>query len=96
MPNRHYGPDEEPSGRERQRLLQIVAPPGSACHLCGRLIVHGLRRWHPLGPSMDHLLPRSRGGTWELHNLAAAHYGCNSARGNKLLEPKPTRRSRRW
>ncbi|WP_416347644.1 HNH endonuclease [Cryobacterium sp. 10I1] len=96
MVNRYNGPDPEPSGHERQRLLAEVCPPGSRCHLCGELIENGLRRWHPRGPSMDHLLPRSKGGTWDRHNLAPAHYGCNSTRGNTDLLVKRTRRSRDW
>ncbi|WP_369125145.1 HNH endonuclease [Cryobacterium sp. 10S3] len=45
---------------------------------------------------MDHLLPRSKGGTWDRANLAPAHYGCNSGRGNRDL-PEPERiRSREW
>ncbi|PWC04265.1 HNH endonuclease [Agromyces badenianii] len=96
MPNRHNGPDPEPSGRERQRLLAEVCPPGSICHLCKEPIEFGLRRWHPRGPSMDHLRPRSKGGTWDRWNLAPAHYGCNSARGNADLEPPKPKRSRRW
>ncbi len=74
----------DPSGRERQRLLAVVCPPGSVCWLCGGArgpIVLGLRRGHPLGPSMDHVVPRSMGGSWDLSNLRPAHFGCNSARG---------------
>ncbi|WP_416347758.1 HNH endonuclease [Cryobacterium sp. 5I3] len=45
---------------------------------------------------MDHLVPRSKGGFWDRSNLAPAHYGCNSARGNDDLPVKRTRRSRAW
>ncbi|MBU3994790.1 MAG: HNH endonuclease [Actinobacteria bacterium] len=95
MPNRHYGVDPEPSGRERQRLLAIVCPPGSLCWLCGEPIIHGLRPRHSRGPSMDHVLPRIHGGTWELDNLKPAHFGCNSGRRERA--PKQVRvRSRVW
>ena len=88
MPNRHNGPDPEPSGRARQQLLAEVCPPGSLCEVpeCkqpSRVIEFDLRRFHPRGPSMDHILPRSKGGTWDRSNLRPAHYGCNSARGNR-------------
>ncbi|TAJ46284.1 MAG: HNH endonuclease [Herbiconiux sp.] len=96
MPNRHNGPDPEPSGRARQRLLAIVSPPGSVCHLCDKPIVYGLRARHRLGPSMDHVIARSKGGTWDVWNLKPAHFGCNSARGNRDIPAKAGKRSRRW
>lgn len=88
------GPDEL-SGRARQALLAEIAPPGSTCWLCDEPIEHGLRRWHPRGPSMDHVLPRSEGGTWDRANLRPAHYGCNSRR---QADPAPNTgpRSRDW
>ena len=88
---------DDPTGRARKALLAIVCPEGSTCWLCGQPIIHGLRRWHPRGPSMDHVIPRSHGGTWDLRNLRPAHYGCNSARGNG--PPKRAtkiNRSREW
>lgn len=96
MPNRYNGPDPEPSGRERQRLLQVVCPPGSVCWLCGKPIMFGLRPRHPMGPSMDHVLPRSLGGWWDLSNLRPAHYGCNSRRKNKIVLTGISRSSREW
>jgi 5-methylcytosine-specific restriction endonuclease McrA len=96
MSNRDNGPDANPSGRARQKLLAEVAPEGSTCHLCGAPIEYDRPRFHPRGPSMDHVIPRSKGGTWERANLRPAHYGCNSSRGNKDLNPKPVRRSRAW
>lgn len=95
MPVRSDGPDIEPSGRERQRMLAIVCPPGATCWLCHEPITFGLRPRHPRGPSMDHVTPRSKGGTWDLPNLRPAHYGCNAARGNRDVRVKG-HRSRRW
>lgn len=96
MVSRAYGPDPEPSATERKRLLAIVCPPGSDCHLCRTPIRFGLRRWHPKGPSMDHVIPRSKGGTWDLANLRPAHYGCNSGRRDRDIVSLPGTRSRAW
>jgi 5-methylcytosine-specific restriction endonuclease McrA len=96
MSNRDNGPDPEPSGRARQKLLAEVAPEGSRCHLCGEAIDYNRPRFHPRGPSMDHVIPRSKGGLWERGNLRPAHYGCNSSRGNRDLPAKATRHSRAW
>lgn len=56
------------------------------CHLCGEPTLH---QWDntnkELSPSVDHIIPRSHGGTHELDNLATAHFGCNSRRSNKPI-----------
>ncbi|WP_210416758.1 HNH endonuclease [Microcella sp.] len=45
---------------------------------------------------MDHVIPRSHGGYWELENLRPAHYGCNSSRGNREPPRYARVRSRHW
>ncbi|WP_425564992.1 HNH endonuclease [Pseudolysinimonas kribbensis] len=37
-----------------------------------------------LAATVDHLLPRSMGGTDDPSNLATAHLSCNSSRGASL------------
>lgn len=37
---------------------------------------------HPLYRSIDHIRPKSKGGTNELSNLRVAHRHCNELRGN--------------
>jgi 5-methylcytosine-specific restriction endonuclease McrA len=51
----------------------------SVCHLCGRYIEVEDR-------SVDHVIPRSKGGTNELINLRPCHQRCNSRRGDKDVE----------
>jgi len=38
-----------------------------------------MRRKHPdpLAPSIDHVIPLSKGGTNDLANLRLSHWGCN-------------------
>lgn len=64
----------------RERLLKLR---GNRCHICGRLIDLKLSGMHPMGFTIDHLLPVSRGGTNEISNLHVAHRRCNTARGNR-------------
>lgn len=83
------------SGRRVQRLLAtVLATYGDVCVYAGtvrcRYPSHPqllLDRTDPayttLGPSSEHLLPRSRGGSDSLDNLRPCHRGCNSARGNR-------------
>ena len=76
-------------GRGVQALLvQVLHEQGLTCHLCLKPVVLGLRARHPRGPSLDHVIPRSRGGTNDRENLRIAHHGCNSRRGAKPLTPE--------
>lgn len=34
--------------------------------------------------SIDHIIPKSKGGTWDYKNLQLTHKRCNSLKGNKL------------
>lgn len=38
-----------------------------------------------LAPTLDHVIPRSRGGSHGLRNLVLAHRECNGARGDGKL-----------
>ncbi len=55
---------------------------GGCCWLCGGRI-------NPFDPdtnrraSLDHVVPRSRGGNGHIGNLKLAHKGCNANRGSK-------------
>ncbi|MBF0808519.1 HNH endonuclease [Rothia nasimurium] len=44
------------------------------------------KRLHRL--SVDHVLPRSLGGSDDIANLRPAHFSCNSARGNRVMPTK--------
>lgn len=58
----------------------------------------GLRAWHPRSASVDLIVPKSLGGSdLDLDNLRAAHFGCNSSRGNGTRKPRSVpARSREW
>ena len=51
------------------------------CLLCGDDVPMVVTYLHPLGASLDHIVPRSRGGGDEDANLRMAHMLCNSLRG---------------
>lgn len=84
-------------GREAQRLTALcLAAKGTRCHLCDQ----------DGADTADHIVPRSKGGTDGLDNLAPAHGSCNYARGDLDLSewfarhPRPVRPalapSRKW
>lgn len=61
-----------PSGRPWLRARAKVLAASDVCHLCGK----------PGADSVDHVIPRSLGGSDDLTNLRPAHFTCNSSRGN--------------
>lgn len=67
------------------QLSRIAERDGWTCWLCGDVIDPTMT----IGPwraTIDHLVPRSRGGTSDLGNLRLAHRRCNNRRGNHLPE----------
>ena len=62
---------------------ELAARDGKRCHICRRLIDIGLSGSHRNGPTIEHILPVSKGGTNEPGNLALAHRSCNVSRGNR-------------
>lgn len=73
----------------RQLCEYLAERDGSACGICGREVdiraVSGTRhgRKGDAGPSVDHLVPSSHGGTDDLANLRLVHWRCNRFRGNR-------------
>ena len=67
-------------GRRATNLTELVyATYEPVCHLCLKPIADNER-------SVDHVIPRSMGGTDELSNCRPSHQRCNSARGNRSIE----------
>ena len=68
----------------RNTIDRLRERDGSLCHLC----LHPLwfdcpkRKLDDLAPSIDHILPKSMGGTNTLKNLKLAHRVCNGGRKN--------------
>jgi hypothetical protein len=54
------------------------------CHLCGGHLQRGARVPHPLAPTIDHVVPLARGGEHSMANVSAAHFTCNTRKGNRL------------
>lgn len=71
---------------------QVLATFGPICHLCKGSISKPMGyktdpdtqyNPDPDSLSLDHLVPRSKGGTDEVGNLRPSHWRCNIARGNR-------------
>lgn len=55
------------------------------CQLCHLPIDPAVVWPDVMSPSIDHVIPLSRGGAHSLANVQSAHLGCNSSKGDKLL-----------
>lgn len=62
-------------------LAEVAQRDGGICHLCRRRVDLSLSGRHPAGPTIDHLVPVSAGGTDDPKNVALAHRSCNVRRG---------------
>lgn len=81
--------------RRRARLSQVQADPGLRshlvfkrdnfhCHICGKM-TKPTRHWlHPRYPTLDHIVPLSRGGEHTFANTATACRLCNSRKSDRL------------
>ena len=62
---------------------EVISAYGTVCWLCGQPIDLTASRMSPGGFSVDHVVPRSKGGTHDLANLRPAHRRCNTRRQDK-------------
>ena len=73
-------------------LYELAKRDNWMCGLCHKKInkrnKHKAKKLHLRGPSMDHILPLSKGGLHTWDNVQLAHYICNSLRGNKEINAK--------
>ena len=83
MPPRPWSDKPQPARRELLWLKE-----GKKCHWCGRatrLTVEDA----PDQATIDHILPRYRGGTNEPENLVSACKGCNGRRNSEDMKGLP-------
>jgi 5-methylcytosine-specific restriction endonuclease McrA len=61
--------------------LAVYERDKGICQLCAKPVVEEAWQqelWQPLYPTLDHIIPRSKGGEHTLQNLQLAHAICNS------------------
>lgn len=67
-----------PNRRERRnRIRRLIAAQDGKCAYCTR----PFKTFGFLRPTVDHVVPKSAGGTFGEGNAVAACYGCNQAKG---------------
>lgn len=67
----------------RQKILKTQ----TVCGICGKPVDFSLRYPHPMSPTVDHIVPVSRGGhPSDINNLQLAHRCCNRQKSDKLID----------
>lgn len=69
---------------KQQKRFKLHARQHGLCPLCGE----GL---HLADATLDHILPKSRGGGGTIKNLQATHAACNNLKGNKIIVMPPAK-----
>lgn len=72
-------------------LEKLFARDGGICYLCGKECswneIDADGNAKDLYPSIDHVVPLSKGGTHTWNNVKLAHRGCNTAKGSAVISP---------
>ncbi|MGD9792488.1 MAG: HNH endonuclease [Acidimicrobiia bacterium] len=68
------------------RAHRIGERDGWTCWLCGHRVDPDAPLSSPSRATIDHVIPRSRGGSSAVENLRLAHRSCNARRSNELPE----------
>lgn len=70
-------------------LDKLVKRDGNRCHICGGECDRSDKAYGnvgPMYPTVDHVVPLSKGGTHTWGNVKLAHFQCNSEKGARLEE----------
>lgn len=70
-------------------LAAIAERDGWRCSLRPRPVDPAVIWPDSMSPSLDHRMPLSKGGAHDPSNVYLAHLGCNSSKGDRLLDDGP-------
>lgn len=63
--------------------IDVFERDGWTCQTCLAPIDRSAAPRSPRSPSVDHVIPLSRGGPHAMANVRCTHFGCNSRKGNR-------------
>lgn len=63
--------------------FEIFARDGWRCGICGKKVKRFAQVPDPLAPTIDHIVPVSKGGEHTKQNVQCAHFLCNARRGDR-------------
>jgi len=85
---RKYGCEYDPSVTTKR----LIERDGLRCAICGEMCDQNDHRWSewfgPLYPTLDHIIPLSKGGSHAWDNVQVAHAICNATKRD-LVEGEP-------
>lgn len=88
-----YGTEYDP----HTTLRRVYDRDGGICQLCGKPTDWNAHEWGghfgALYPTIDHIVPMSKGGAHTMDNVQLAHAICNSIKGNRGSEQNEIHRS---
>ena len=86
--SRNNRPDHKPGIRqEYERHKKRILATQTICGICGQPVDMKLKYPHPGCPTIDHIIPVSRGGhPSALENLQLAHFRCNRMKFNQTMQ----------
>ena len=67
-----------------ERVAKVTERDGPDCFLCKQPFTSSTDL------TLDHWIPQSKGGTWDLSNLRLAHLKCNSLKGDTMPDSETT------
>lgn len=70
---------------EMVRLPIVLERDDWVCHICGEKIMKEEKFPSQRSPSLDHVIPLSKGGLHSYANVKAAHLVCNTRKGSKIV-----------
>ena len=88
--------DRRRSNYHKRRALKLELPADNirpldvyerdewTCGLCNEAVPRDAKYPDPLSPSLDHILPLSKGGHHVMENVQLAHLDCNVRKGNRV------------
>lgn len=83
--NDFQGRDDRPRFRiAKSKRLAIYEACGWLCQLCLSPVRPEQHQHHPRYPTLDHVVPRARGGSDDVENLRLACFQCNTLRGTNV------------
>lgn len=62
----------------KEKVSQIIKRDGYLCYICKKDFGKKEK------PTIDHWIPLSKGGTWDIENLRLAHKQCNIWKGDRI------------
>lgn len=79
--------DKTPGHRAAyEAAKQKILKTQDVCGICGQPVDMSLKYPHPMSPTVDHIIPISKGGhPTDINNLQLAHRHCNRQKSDKIV-----------